>query len=251
MEVAVYGTLTGVWWASSATVLLPMLVLLKYNKCFRDRWFSYIFMKWLKIIFEPKLLPLRKKPFELLKEHLSQRDVSKPLKVLEIGIGSGANLQFYPENCSLTALDMNVNFDTYFQENQKKYPQIVYERTVVSVAENMKDIDDSSMDLVISTYVLCSVTSIKDVMKETLRVLKPGGKFLFLEHVCYPRSEWGFSVQKFTSPLWTIYFDGCCLLRDIGEDIKNAGFSDVICERIFPQSLMLYVRPQIYGIAIK
>lgn len=176
MEVALCGALTSVWWMSSATVLLPFLFLLKYSKFFRDRWFSYIFMKWLNTFCEAKILPLRKITFDLLKEHLSERDLAKPLKVLEIGVGSGANLQFYPDNCHLTALDMNVNFEQYFQKNQKKYPQIVYEKTVVAVAENMKDVDDSSMDLVISTFVLCSVTNVKDVLKEVKRVLKPVSK---------------------------------------------------------------------------
>lgn len=136
-------------------------------------------MRWLKTVFEPKFLPLRKKAFDLLNEKLSGRDVTKPLKVLEIGIGSGANFQFYPENSHLTALDMNVNFDSYFKQNQKKYPQIVYERTIIAVAENMKDIDDCSMDLVISTYVLCSVTNLNDVLKEIKRVLKPVSIYTF------------------------------------------------------------------------
>ena len=173
MEVVLYGGLTIIWWASSATALLPFLVLLKYGKFFRDKWYTYLFMSCVEEILQPKLLPLRKKAFELLNEKLLGRDVTKPLKVLEIGTASGANLQFYPENSHLTALDVNVNFDSYFKQNQKKYSQIAYEKTIISGAENMKDIDDCSMDLVISTYVLCSVASLDDVLKEVKRVLKP------------------------------------------------------------------------------
>jgi len=251
MEVVVWGALTGIWWVSSATVLLPFLIILKYNKYLRDRWFSYIFVNFLKLFFEPKLTPLRKKAFQLLKDSIAKRDVSKPLKVLEIGIGSGANLQFYPENSNLTALDMNVNFETYFCKNQKKFPQIAYEKTIISVAENMKDVEDSSMDVVVSTYVLCSVTTVPDVLKEVKRVLKPGGKFLFLEHVSHPQSEWGYTLQRFASPLWLIYCDGCNLLRNIGDDILDAGFSDVNCQKMFPSSVQIHIRAQIYGLATK
>lgn len=173
MEVALYFGLTSIWWTASATVLLPFLILLKYNKFVRDRWFSYLFTKCLETSCQRKMLPLRKKAFDLLNEKLSGRNITKPLKVLEIGIGSGENFQFYPENCHLTALDMNVNFDSILKQNQRKYPQIVFERTVIAVAENMKGIDDCSMDLVISTYVLCSVTRMNDVLKEVKRVLKP------------------------------------------------------------------------------
>jgi len=251
MEVVVWGAVTTIWWLSSATVLLPFLLILKYNKYFRDRWFSIIFTSYLNVLFEPTLAPFRKKSFQLLKESLAKRDVSKPLKVLEIGIGSGANLQYYPENCKLTALDMNATFESYFIKNQKKFPQIVYEKTIISMAENMKDVEDSSMDLVVSTYVLCSVTSVTDVLKEIKRVLKPEGKFLFLEHVSHPESEWGYTLQRFASPLWCIYCDGCNLLRNIGDDIKNAGFSDVNSQKMLPNSLHLLVRPHVYGLATK
>lgn len=247
MEVVVWGAVTSLWWLSSATVLLPFILILKYNKFLRDRWFSYIFTSYLNCYFEPLLTPLRKKAFELLKADLPKQNV----KILEIGVGSGANLQFYPENSHLTALDMNANFETYFRQNQKKFPHIIYEKTIISVAENMKDVEDNSMDVVVSTYVLCSVTSVQDVLKEVKRVLKPGGKFLFLEHVSYPQSEWGYTLQKFAAPLWLIYCDGCCLLRNIGEDIKNTGFSDVNIQKLSPKSLQLLVRAQIYGLATK
>ncbi|CAL1265625.1 unnamed protein product [Larinioides sclopetarius] len=251
MEVVVYGALSTIWWMSSLSILLPFVLLLKFSKRFRDKWFSFIFMNCLGPLFNPKLTPLRKRAFDILKEHLAGRKKNVPLDILEIGIGGGANLQFYPENSNLTALDMNATFETYFKENQKKYPQIAYKKTVTAMAENMETIEDASMDVVVCTFVLCSVQNIQEVLSEVKRVLRPGGKFLFLEHVAFPHDQWSFTIQRFVAPLWHLYFDGCFPDRDIAEEIRQNGFSSVVCENKYPNSLLLFVRPQIVGIATK
>ncbi|GIY29333.1 methyltransferase-like protein 7A [Caerostris darwini] len=251
MEVIVYGALSTLWWMSSLSILLPFMLLLKFNKRFRDKWFSWVFMNCLKPFFNPKLTPLRRHAFDILKQHLSDRKKNVPLEILEIGIGGGANLQFYPENSNLTALDMNENFESYFNENQKQYPQITYKKTVTAMAENMDEIEDASMDVVVCTFVLCSVQNVQAVLNQVRRVLKPGGKFLFLEHVAYPQTQWSFTIQRFVAPLWHLYFDGCFPDRDLAAEIKKNGFSDVVCESKFPNSLLLFIRPQIVGIATK
>ncbi|GIX93618.1 methyltransferase-like protein 7B [Caerostris extrusa] len=121
---------------------------------------------------KPRLQPGRKTAFEILQEHLPNRKRSTPLEILEIGIGGGANLQYYPENSNLTALDKNETFSKYFEDNKKKFPQVTYKEMVSSMAENMEGIEDSSMDVVVCTFVLCSVQDVKAVIKEVKRVLK-------------------------------------------------------------------------------
>ncbi|GFU32686.1 methyltransferase-like protein 7A [Nephila pilipes] len=251
MEVVLYGALSTVWWISSLSILLPLVILLKFSKTFRNKWFSWIFMNCLGPIFNPKLTPLRKRAFDILKEHLKNRKKDAPLEILEIGIGGGANLQYYPSNSNLTALDMNESFEAYFKENRKKYPQITYKKTVTAMAENMNDIEDTSMDVVVCTFVLCSVQNMQSVLLEVKRVLKPGGKFLFLEHVAFPHSQWSFTIQRFVTPLWHLYFDGCFPDRDIADEIRKNGFSDVVFENQYPNSVTLFIRPQIIGIATK
>jgi len=251
MEVAIFATLTLVWWISSVTFLLPFLFLLKFSKSFQDKWFSFIYLKVMKPIFVPLFVPYRIKAFDLLKDNLPQRSAKNPIKILEIGVGGGGNFEYYPEHSRLTALDMNKNFEVDFRKNQSKYPHIVFDRLVTSFAEDMKDIRDSSMDVVISTYVLCSVKSLSDCLAEIKRVLKPGGKFLFLEHVSYPDSDWSFSVQKMANPLWVIYFDGCELTRNLGNDIRKAGFRKFVCETVNVRHMMFYLKPGVYGLATK
>lgn len=78
-----------------------------------------------------------------------------------------------------------------------------------------------------------------------------GGRFLFLDHVSYPRSYWSATVQKFINPLWKVYLGGCELTRHIGDEIQKAGFSDVVYENTYPKSVILLNRPNFYGIATK
>ncbi|GFU32694.1 methyltransferase-like protein 7A [Nephila pilipes] len=198
-----------------------------------------------------ELDPMRIAAFELLKKHLGDRKKKTPHEILEIGIGDGANLQYYPENSSLTALDMNASFETYLKDNLKKHPQVQYKRKVIAMAENMVGVEDSSLDVVVCTYVLCSANYVPSVLKEVKRVLKPGGKFLFVEHVAYPTSDWNYLIQCLTAPLWRTYFCGCNLNRKNGEEIKRTGFSNVEYETKYNKKVWVYIRPQIVGIATK
>ncbi|GBN09445.1 Methyltransferase-like protein 7A [Araneus ventricosus] len=249
MEFIIYTAVTVLLWVLSASCLLPFLIFLKFSKTYRDKWFSWFFVTLIKPQLSPALGRMRIRAFDLLKEHLEGRKRNTPLEILEIGIGAGSNLQFYPENSNLTVLDMNESFIEYFEENLKKYPQVIHKKTVIAMAEDMHELHDDSFDVVVCTYVLCSVKNVRSVLKEVKRVLKPGGKFLVLEHVMYPSSTWNAILQSLTSPLWNIYFDGCNLNRKNDEEIRNTGFSDVVIEKSYPKDIWMYIRPKIVGIA--
>ncbi|GFS66680.1 methyltransferase-like protein 7A [Trichonephila inaurata madagascariensis] len=116
----------------------------------------------------------------------------------------------------------------------------------------MSDIADNSLDVVVSTYLHCSCDDSYAVLKEVQRVLKPGGKYVFLEHVCYPENEFGLSIQRLINPIWFLYFNGCTLDRDTGSKIKKSGFSEVICEKYQAPYWFLYlIRHQVVGVATK
>ncbi|CAL1265620.1 unnamed protein product [Larinioides sclopetarius] len=251
MEIIIYITATILLWALSASILLPFLIFFKLNKTYRDKWFSWFFVNLIKPQLSPTLARMRKHAFNLLKEHLKGRKTNIPLEILEIGIGAGSNLKFYPENSNLTVLDMNESFIEYFEENLKKHPEVIHKKTVIAMAEDMHELEDDSFDVVVCTYVLCSVKNVRSVLNEVKRVLKPGGKFLVLEHVMYPDSTWNATLQTLTSPLWNIYFDGCNLNRKNDEEIRKTGFSDVVIEKSYPKDIWMYIRPKIVGIATK
>ena len=71
------------------------------------------------------------------------------------------------------------------------------------------DVADKTIDSVVSTLVLCSVPSLDTTLKEILRVLKPGGTFLFIEHIAAPPGTWLRKIQGVIRPVWKAIADGC------------------------------------------
>jgi len=82
---------------------------------------------------------------------------------------------------------------------------------------------DSSFDTVVSTYTLCSVEDQAQVLSELRRILKPGGRLIYLEHGRAPdpkTAKW----QRRIEPLWKQMAGNCHLTRRVGEAVRDAGF---------------------------
>ena len=105
------------------------------------------------------------------------------IRILEIGAASGYNFEFYPAGSELTVVEVNPFFEKQFFGKQNQYPHIVMKRFVVGFAEDMKHVEDNSVDVVVSTMVLCSVRSIEKTLKEVHRVLAPVGTSIFVSFV--------------------------------------------------------------------
>ncbi|CAL1279327.1 unnamed protein product [Larinioides sclopetarius] len=239
-------------WGLATTVGLPITISLWLSTTFRDVFFSWTYVYIIQFFFQSQLVSLRKKMFQLLQKNLSSKQRSDPLEVLEIGIGDGANLPYYPDNCKLTVVDKNKFFEPYFRKSAKMYPHISYQRTVIQSAENMMDVEDNSMDVVVTSLFQCSCEDPDKVLQEILRVLKPGGKYVCMEHVAFPKKTVGFLLQKIVHPIWYLYSNGCTLDRDLEKKIKQAGFSEVVCEQyVKPQWWMFIARHFIVAMATK
>jgi ubiquinone/menaquinone biosynthesis C-methylase UbiE len=105
------------------------------------------------------------------------------------------------------------------------------------------------VDAVISTLVMCSVTNQAGVLKEILRVLRPGGSYRFIEHVAAEEHSRMWWAQKITKPVWKFAADGCETDRDTAAAVRRAGFSRVEIEK-FRAPLSL-ASPHIAGKAMK
>ena len=103
--------------------------------------------------------------------------------------------------------------------------------------------------VLLTTQVLCSVLSVERALSEILRVLKPGGKFLFIEHVAASQPQLRF-WQHVLNPLQQASADGCHLDRDTLKSIKSSGFAhtDAACFTVDGLGL---IGPHIAGIATK
>ena len=92
---------------------------------------------------------------------------------MSTSLNVGANFEFFPPNSKLTVVEPNAYFEPYFYKNQSKHPTVKMEKFVVAPAEDMKDVEDNSVDVVVSTLVLCSVDNVEKTLKEVQRVLAP------------------------------------------------------------------------------
>jgi SAM-dependent methyltransferase len=110
--------------------------------------------------------------------------------------------------------------------------------------------EDASMDAVVSTLVMCSLPHLEDSLQEILRVLKPVGRFAFIEHVAAPPGTRWRRVQDFIQPLWTWIGDGCHPNRETWRAIHGAGFARVELEHYLSDGVGI-ASPHIAGTALK
>jgi ubiquinone/menaquinone biosynthesis C-methylase UbiE len=109
--------------------------------------------------------------------------------------------------------------------------------------------NDNSVDNVVATLVLCTVPDQVESLKEIYRILKPGGRLIFIEHVASPRGTVMRVIQTLIKPFWKIVADGCHPDRETLEAIRGAGFSDVTSESF--KIFNTFVSPHIAGMARK
>ncbi len=104
--------------------------------------------------------------------------------VLEVGAGGGVNFQHLPPKVrSVTAVEPNEHLLDAARESARKAG---IKLNALSGAAERLPVDDASMDAVIATWALCTVNDPEAALREISRVLKPGGKFAFVEHVVAP-----------------------------------------------------------------
>lgn len=166
--------------------------------------------------------------------------------VLEIGAGDGTNLSLYPPGVRLTLLEPNPFRIRYLREQCAKLSANCAE-IKEGVGEDLP-FPDASFDTVLTLHVLCSVNNQPDVLAEVRRVLRPGGRFLFLEHVAAPPETRTARVQKTINPVWNAV-SGCNFTRDTGATIRAAGFSDVEITAFNVENWPKLVSPHVMGVA--
>ena len=147
--------------------------------------------------------------------------------VVEIGPGTGTNFRYYPGGVRWIGVEPNPYMHSYLRRAGNAAGFAVDVRQ--SHAENM-DLADGFADVVVATAVLCSVRNQSAALQEIRRVLKPGGRFVFVEHVGAGRATSLRKVQRVVRPFWHFIADGCDPVRDTGQAIINAGFEPIHVE---------------------
>lgn len=143
--------------------------------------------------------------------------------VLEIGFGSGLNLPFYKNVTKFYALDPSVSLHELAKQNIEKVSFLV--EHIQASAEKIP-LPDSSVDAVVSTWTMCSIPDIDAALGEVRRVLKPEGKFAFIEHGKSPKIFWQ-TLQNIITPISKLFTGGCNLNREMDKLIAQNGLQIV------------------------
>src|SRR5699024_8031676 len=139
--------------------------------------------------------------------------------ILEVGVGTGANLRYYPANVHVTGIDFSPKMLVKAYEKVNKAEAKVVLREMD--AQHM-DFPNNTFDAVVSTCVFCSVPNPVKGFQEIRRVVKPEGKIVMLEHM---RSENGLAgkMLDLINPL-TVRIVGANVNRKTITNIEKAGF---------------------------
>lgn len=167
--------------------------------------------------------------------------------VLEIGFGTGLNLSYYPAHIEqIVAIDANPGVHALAQK-RVQHSSITVDHRVLN-GERLP-MPDHSFDSVVSTWTLCSIANVEQAIGEIYRVLKPGGKFFFIEHGLSNEPH----VQKWQTrltPIQKIIGDGCHLDRNIRQLVANH-FGTVTLEEFYAGNTLKIAGYLYKGVATK
>lgn len=167
--------------------------------------------------------------------------------VVELGPGTGVNLRYLDgERVNWIGVDPNPFMRPYLLREAERLGRAADCRVGSAYALPM---EDASVDAVICTLVLCSIGDQQRALREVLRVLRPGGRFVFIEHIAAPVGSRLRRVQRLAAPLWRPLVDGCNPNCETGAELERAGFAAVEYEEMVAP--LPVVGLQIVGVATK
>lgn len=168
-------------------------------------------------------------------------------RVLELGAGTGLNLDLYPlDVADLTLVEPDPHM---VKQLRKRVSELGSAAEVVEAPGENLPFEDDSFDTVVVTLVLCTVPNPTVTLAEIKRVLKPDGQFLFLEHVRSPEPNLAKWQDRLEKP-WRFLGDGCHCNRDTESALKVAGFELSGIEHPELPKAPPIVRPMARGVAV-
>jgi ubiquinone/menaquinone biosynthesis C-methylase UbiE len=177
-----------------------------------------------------------------------KRALLEPLRgdIVEIGPGVGINLRYYAAAVRWTGIEPNHYMHQHIRRQAANTGRAI---TLHCAPAEQMPLADASADAVVATHVFCSVHDAPAVLREVLRVLRPGGRVAFFEHVAAPQGSRRRTWQRIVAPVWRCIADGCRCCQDTERILRAAGFADVQLER-FNLDLPI-IAPHIRGFAFK
>ncbi len=170
-------------------------------------------------------------------------------RVLELGAGTGQNLEHYTEAVTeLVMTEPDPHMARRLRERLAKDPGAAGNVSVVEASAEDLPFDDGSFDVVVATLVLCTVPDQARALAEARRVLVEGGRLLYIEHVRSTRPGLGRWQDRLERP-WGFFAAGCHPNRPTEQALADAGFWIDSLERDKLPKAPPIVRPLIRGAA--
>jgi len=167
-------------------------------------------------------------------------------RVLEIGPGAGTNLAYLAPDTEWIGIEPNEYMHPHIRRRADELGRAI--DLHAAPAEGL-DVPDGSVDAVIGTLVLCSVHDPQRVLNEICRVLRPGGQYVFIEHIASPPGSARRRMQDLTQPVVTLLADGCHPNRETLKSIEHAGFRDLAVDHFHVPAWI--VGPHVAGVATR
>jgi ubiquinone/menaquinone biosynthesis C-methylase UbiE len=166
-------------------------------------------------------------------------------RVLEIGVGTGLSFLHYPPVDELAGVDPS---EPMLRRARRRAGELGRDVTLLEAPAEALPFEDESFDTVVTLAVLCTVDDPIRALQEIHRVLRPGGRFIFLEHVRADDPSLARWQDRLDRP-WGWFAGGCHPNRRTLEAIEAAGFEVIQLERKDLPDIPRLVRPNVMGFA--
>lgn len=143
-------------------------------------------------------------------------------RILELGVGTGKNIKYYPPGAKITGIDISPKM---LDRAERRATRLGRSVELLQADAQALPFETGSFDMVVATFVFCSVPDPVLGLKEARRVLAPDGTLLLLEHVLSRKAVLG-TLMNWMNPI-TVWLTGANINRDTIANVKLAGFSGI------------------------
>jgi ubiquinone/menaquinone biosynthesis C-methylase UbiE len=206
---------------------------------------STVWSRVFPVVYDPFLWAGERAGVRALRQELLGRARGR---TVDIGSGTGLNLPHYPD--SLDELVLAEPDPAMRAQLEKRVPQSGRPVRLVDAPAERLPFPNGSVDTVVSTFVLCTVADPELALEEIVRVLRPGGQLIYLEHVLSDSARLAAWQHRLAEP-WRRFARGCRCDQDTGQLIADSGLRLADIHDDTWRAMPPIVRPLIFGRARK